>query len=710
MRYSAFFFIIFLFPHIAFALCSEQGTTVVYVNGVLTGFSEAKNDLLKLQNKYQSNYSEQTDFINGYNPSHLAGLGDWIKSVEQAYRGEGEVPVNDYDLQNILVQIHDQVTTQKILLVGHSQGTFYTNALHEYLINHGVPKESIAVYNLATPASFVAGGGKYLTSANDRLIGKVRELAAAGGAKEPLQANILIPLPAEHLNDPWGGHHFSSDYLAGAPLRIVSEINSGLEKLRSLPREGDGCFSPPAQTLSFTLQKFAFLVADPMANIAYATASAGYNAAALAVKSVGDTLASVFKETNEDDLAVVGQSASAITALAEELVPEESGSDVVVQELPPVESVSEPVLETIQVNSDATLEISISSTTVAIPEPSFGPTFSIPAAGFGGGGVPPPAAELSEPEVSAPTPPASPVVTTPASFSVPFATSSIAFAGTAVPSSVVSTDFSAATTSVDTSGNWALELSGFSEGPTTINFYTTEGDLTSSAAQISFSIDTVAPDVPVLSIAECTTSFTTGSCTTRAGVLNFSWTASAGAEYYELRQDTNLLTTTTALSASTTVAVGTYSFEVVAYDSALNSTTSTAVAVSAVTLPSIGYYCSPYISTYEEGRVYTHTGTDCRYQSSSISVISKGGDLYKGTLGAASLINGHSLGSSNNSLQTNDGDSTAVAGDTFFTVIYEKRTGPAFSGDQASFRSFFQTNANAPPHLNFGILNWVYGP
>ena len=72
----------------------------------------------------------------------------------------------DYDLTNILRQLHGDLKAQKILLVGHSQGTFYTNAAYDYLVKNGVDKKSIAVYNIGTPADKVAGNGEYLTSSN----------------------------------------------------------------------------------------------------------------------------------------------------------------------------------------------------------------------------------------------------------------------------------------------------------------------------------------------------------------------------------------------------------------------------------------------------------------------------------------------------------------------------------------------------------------
>src|SRR3989338_777959 len=117
MRYIALT-LLFLIPNLVFAACSGNGATVVYVNGIFTSLIGAQTDLTKLITEYQRRTSDsKTKFINGYNPSHVGGLGDLLKSIEQAYQKEG-LFIEDTDLRTILLQIHPQVTTQKILLVG----------------------------------------------------------------------------------------------------------------------------------------------------------------------------------------------------------------------------------------------------------------------------------------------------------------------------------------------------------------------------------------------------------------------------------------------------------------------------------------------------------------------------------------------------------------------------------------------------------------
>lgn len=277
------------FPRITSAAeCRSDGYTMVFINGILTSEESAKESLDKLKDRYtaQGQYTDVA-FILGHNPSHLAGAGDIIQSVFQALDGS----VSDFDLQTILLQIHPEVRTRKILLVGHSQGTFYTNEMYEYLVRNGVPRESIAVYNLATPAGLVAGGGDYLTSENDNLIRKVRALTAAAGTTQPLPANATIPLSYPEEPELWRGHKFSGEYLAGAPLRIVSDISQALGGLvaGSPPETTEGCFAPPADNFGYRIRKAAFAVADPAARGAVGaagTAVAGYVSAANAIASM----------------------------------------------------------------------------------------------------------------------------------------------------------------------------------------------------------------------------------------------------------------------------------------------------------------------------------------------------------------------------------------------------------------------------------------
>jgi hypothetical protein len=125
------YLLIFLIPINLYAACSAAGSTVVYVNGIFTSKEKAMIDLEELRDAYIER-TQETDvfFINGFNVSHLEGAGDVIQTVAQM-NGKS---VSNYDLNEILLQIHPQIQTRKVLLVGHSQGTFYTNEIYRYFL------------------------------------------------------------------------------------------------------------------------------------------------------------------------------------------------------------------------------------------------------------------------------------------------------------------------------------------------------------------------------------------------------------------------------------------------------------------------------------------------------------------------------------------------------------------------------------------------
>ena len=138
---------------------------------------------------------------------------------------------------------------------------------------------------------------------------------------------------------------------------------------------------------------------------------------------------------------------------------------------------------------------------------------------------------------------------------------------------------------------------------------------------------------------------------------------------------------------------------------ALNGTPASQNSVSTL---SVGYYCPSYSTTFAEGGYYIPTSGLCTYLSSAITSGTRYGDLYKGTVASSTIINGHSLGSNATSTQNNDKLPSPVQGARFFTAIYKVRSGPAFD-DVDDFRNYFKTGANPPPHLEYGVINWLYG-
>jgi hypothetical protein len=239
-------------------LCSSSGYTILTINGIFTDKNSAIDNKDKLARKFTPLYNNEKltfDFV--YNETHLAGVSDLLDSAAQKLFKEK----NDYDLTNMLNDASQKVKTQKLLLVAHSQGNFYSNNFYDKVASKegGVPTESIGVYGVASPASRVAGGGKYLTSSTDSVINKVR----LGGVLNVLPANINLPLKPIDGN----GHSFSDVYLKYQGSRIVSDIKSSLNKLKNNdeqdPRES--CISAPKLTTIHKIKSVVFSVADPVA-------------------------------------------------------------------------------------------------------------------------------------------------------------------------------------------------------------------------------------------------------------------------------------------------------------------------------------------------------------------------------------------------------------------------------------------------------------
>lgn len=263
-------FSLFFIPSITFAACSNKGASVVYINGIFTSLTQAENDLVSLKTQYKIRTKDSSiEFINGYNPTHVGGAADLVHAAAQTL----DSSISTFDRNTILLQIHPQITTRKVVFVGHSQGSFYANELYDYLLDHGQPKAATGVYQVGSPASFVAGGGKYLTSSNDSIINAARRIASnVPEGLAPLAAKDNLPeypTPMKSnitLSSTGNGHTFSSVYLAEAPERIVGDIQTTLQKLKpEAATEAGECFTAPSAGLGYQAAKAGYAAADAAA-------------------------------------------------------------------------------------------------------------------------------------------------------------------------------------------------------------------------------------------------------------------------------------------------------------------------------------------------------------------------------------------------------------------------------------------------------------
>jgi hypothetical protein len=146
------------------------------------------------------------------------------------------------------------------------------------------------------------------------------------------------------------------------------------------------------------------------------------------------------------------------------------------------------------------------------------------------------------------TPPNPPIIIspTPTELSQIFTTNLITFSGIVEASSMIEVQpHSLGTTTVDSEGNWSFGLAS-NQGTTTISFYATDaaGNV-SSSTEISFFVDSIAPDILSLQISECGSSLTAGGCLLATTTLNLSWhSADEDLDFYELVVNSEVSTTT----------------------------------------------------------------------------------------------------------------------------------------------------------------------
>ena len=255
------FVLLCLVPTTVMGACSPTGYTIVTVNGIFTDKEHAVENMSALQAKLPSIYKGESlkiDYL--YNKTHLAGLGDLVEAAVQKIFDNRAVDMHDFT--NMLGDASQKISTQKVLLVAHSQGNFYANAFYdrEAGAQGGIPRESLAVYGVATPSSRVAGGGLWLTSDTDQVIAGL--VAKAPGEIRP--PNIHVSMADVGSSN---GHSFSGIYLKYHAGRVVKDIQVSLTGLRTnaIQSEDAACMQAPERSLAHQAVSVAYAVADPFA-------------------------------------------------------------------------------------------------------------------------------------------------------------------------------------------------------------------------------------------------------------------------------------------------------------------------------------------------------------------------------------------------------------------------------------------------------------
>jgi len=263
MKIIKIFIISLLFlPTFSFASsCLRDGYTVITINGMITtpeGAVYNKKQIAKVVPEIFNKQKVYVDYI--YNESHVLGLVDFIDSANQKVMEHFVYPT--YDLDKMLSDLSDKVNTQKLLLIAHSQGNFYANDIYNSIASKdgGVPKESIAIYGIGTPTSYIAGGGKYILSSNDEIMNWVR----LWGFLDVLPANVTIEGGEE--GDDKRGHNLSTIYLKYQGKRIAKEIAESLTRLKenNIQAENEICIAKKDIPFVNKIVEFFYDVVDPI--------------------------------------------------------------------------------------------------------------------------------------------------------------------------------------------------------------------------------------------------------------------------------------------------------------------------------------------------------------------------------------------------------------------------------------------------------------
>jgi len=72
------------------------------------------------------------------------------------------------------------------------------------------------------------------------------------------------------------------------------------------------------------------------------------------------------------------------------------------------------------------------------------------------------------------------------------------------------------------------------------------------------------------------------------------------------------------------------------------------------------------------------------------------------------VVSSHALSASIKSIKVENTLPEPYHLERYFIAIYEDRTSPAT--DVANFQGYFTTGSSTPPHSNYRVIPWVYGP
>ena len=192
---------------------ANDGGAAFTLSGVLPGMGQLLE--LYLQNQLVDNTSNFWHWVSatGSVPAPQWFL-DGMKQIAAATNAVNYV--FDGDLRNqVSIYTGYLKAGDKVLIVSHSQGNFYSNAAHRLLTQAGFGN-NVGIVAVATPAGVVEGGGPHITASGDLVIKAVRILSFGLGVLPASAVNTTGPVNADPFN-----HNFIKFYMAGTKTRIL---------------------------------------------------------------------------------------------------------------------------------------------------------------------------------------------------------------------------------------------------------------------------------------------------------------------------------------------------------------------------------------------------------------------------------------------------------------------------------------------------------
>jgi len=127
---------------------------------------------------------------------------------------------------------------KKVLLVAHSQGTFYANQVHSFLTT--TEQQSFGIISAALMDSYVAGNNPYVTLSTDIVVDAARAIKLLAHLPGPLASNVTNSA----LGNDMLHHSFDKEYMMGGSnsrtmiISCAQNTLSGLLQPNPIVQEG----------------------------------------------------------------------------------------------------------------------------------------------------------------------------------------------------------------------------------------------------------------------------------------------------------------------------------------------------------------------------------------------------------------------------------------------------------------------------------------